>query len=79
MFVPQNASTIQMNCTIMEDADPFWTVNLAADRVDADLQFSNRENVLNEHGVYAPPQIEMMGRPILRLLINDTETLYRSC
>ena len=72
VFAPQE-STIVINCTA-DGQQPFWSIDLANDSVSTQHQFSTRRELLNAHGVYELPQIEIPGMPsTLRLLINDTE------
>ena len=74
LLVPRN-SDVEMNCTVAVDNSntPFWAIDLANDSRDIQLQFSNRKQQLNAHGVYELPKIETPGMPsTLRLLINDT-------
>ena len=69
IFIPQG-STIIINRADSEHA--FWSVDLPN---DSQHQFSSREDILNDHGVYELPQIETPGMPpTLRLMINDTTT-----
>ena len=63
-------STIIINCRAKGAENPIWSIDLANDSVSTQYQFSSRQHILNAHGVYELPQIEM---PLtLRLLINDT-------
>ena len=74
LLVPQG-SYVEINCTAAVDNSntPFWVIDLANDSRDIQLQFSNRKQQLNAHGVYELPRIETPGMPpTLRLLINDT-------
>jgi hypothetical protein len=71
IFAPQE-STIIINCTAVGE-HAFWSIDLANDSVSTQYQFSNREEILNDHGVYELPRIETPGMPAtLRLMINDT-------
>ena len=71
VFAPQD-STIIINCTA-DSEHAFWSIDLANDSVSSQHQFSSREDILNDHGVYELPQIETPEMPpTLRLLINDT-------
>ena len=71
IFVPQE-SVVMINC-IADGEQSFWSIELANDLIDTQHQFSSRQDLLNDHGVYELPQIETPGMlPILRLLINDT-------
>ena len=71
IFAPQE-STIIINCTA-DSEHAFWSIDLANDSVSSQHQFSSREDILNDHGVYELPQIETPGMPpTLRLIINDT-------
>ena len=61
-----------INC-IADSEQPFWSIELANDSTGTQHQFSSREDLLNDHGVYELPQIETPGMsPTLRLFINDT-------
>ena len=71
IFAPRG-STIIINCTA-DSEHAFWSIDLASDSVSSQHQFSSREDILNDHGVYELPQIETPGMPpTLRLIINDT-------
>ena len=71
VFAPQN-STVLINCTTTSDS-PLWSIDLASDGSNSQLQFSNRAEDLNAHGVYELPTINETGMlPTLRLLINNT-------
>ena len=71
VFAPEN-STVLINCTTTGDS-PLWSIDLASDGSNSQLQFSTRDNDLNAHGVYELPLINEIGvPPTLRLLINDT-------
>ena len=72
VFAPPN-STFLINCTRSSSNSPLWSIDLASDENPAQLQFKLRAKILNEHGVYELPTIEIPGMPsTLRLLINDT-------
>ena len=59
---------------IADGEQPFWLIDLANDSVSTQHQFTTRRELLNAHGVYELPQIEIPGMPpTLRLLINDTK------
>ena len=71
IFVPQE-SVVMINC-IADGEQSFWSIELANDSTDTQYQFSSRQDLLNDHGVYELPLIETPGMPpTLRLLINDT-------
>ena len=71
IFAPQE-STIIINCTAYSEP-AFWSIDLANDSVSSQHQFTSREDILNDHGVYELPRIETPGMPpTLRLMINDT-------
>ena len=71
VFAPEN-STVLINCTTPSDS-PLWSIDLASDGSNSQLQFSNRAEDLNAHGVYELSLINETGMPpTLRLLINDT-------
>ena len=71
IFAPQE-STIIINCTV-NSKHAFWSVDLANGSVSSQHQFSSREDILSDHGVYELPQMETHGMPpTLRLIINDT-------
>ena len=71
VFAPEN-STVLINCTNTSDS-PLWSIDLASDGSNSQLQFSTRAEDLNAHGVYELPLINETGMPpTLRLLINDT-------
>ena len=72
VFAPEN-STILINCTTTTGDSPLWSIDLASDGSNSQLQFSNRAEDLNAHGVYELPLINGTGTAsTLRLLINDT-------
>ena len=71
VFAPEN-STVLINCTTTSDS-PLWSIDLASDGSNSQLQFPTRAENLNAHGVYELPSINKTGMPpTLRLLINDT-------
>ena len=71
VFAPEN-STVLINCTTTSDF-PLWSIDLASDGSNSQLQFSTGDKNLNVHGVYELPSINETGMPpTLRLLINDT-------
>ena len=73
VFAPEN-STVLINCTSTATSLlPLWSIDLANDASNFQLQFSSRAKRLNAHGVYELPTINKTGMPpTLRLLINDT-------
>ena len=63
---------IIVNCVAVGEYT-FWSIDLANDSASTQYQFSSREDILNDHGMYELPQIETPGMPpTLRLMINDT-------
>ena len=71
VFALEN-STVLFNCTTPSDS-PLWSIDLASDGSNFQLQFSTGDEDLNNQGVYELPIINETGMPpTLRLLINDT-------
>ena len=55
IFVLQE-SVVMINC-IADGEQSFWSIELANDSTDTQHQFSSRQDLLNDHGVYELPQI----------------------
>ena len=72
LLVPQDAYVL-MNCTAGSHLSPVWSIDLANDSSSVQFQFGSRMELLNSHGFYELPKIEMSGTVIiLRLLVNET-------
>ena len=66
-------SSVELSCTANLGNDVSWAIDLGNDSTPAQYQFgSSGTEMLNNHGVYELPRIEMPGMMTLRLLINES-------
>ena len=72
LLVPQN-STVFINCTATTSSHtPIWAIDPGNDSSSSQLQFSTKQEELNDLGFYELRPINESEMFILRLLINDT-------